>query len=102
MPISMDAVAAQPLSSVLPEIKSEIKAEDFCEPQTLGGTAVDPSNDTANGGSEVQTMTGGQQQQSQVQSSQQQQTSMPQQTQLSELQNAQQQNANCSWVGRRA
>ena len=102
MPISMDAVAAQPLSSVLPEIKSEIKAEDFCEPQTLGGTAVDPSNDTANGGSEVQAMTGGQQQQqSQEQSSQQQQqTSMAQQTQLSELQNAQQQN--CSWVGRRA
>ena len=71
MPIKMETVAAAPTTtSDLPEIKSEIKVEDFCNTNTDGSNSVVP-----------------QQQQ------QQQQPVVSTEHQMHQAQN------NCNWVG---
>ena len=73
MPIKMETVAAAPTTtSDLPEIKSEIKVEDFCN------SNADGSNNVA---------------QQQQQQQQQQQTVVSTEHQMHQAQN------NCNWVG---
>ena len=76
MPIKMETVAAAPTTtSDLPEIKSEIKVEDFCNSAAAGSNAVQ------------------QQQQQQQEQQQQQQTVVSTEHQMHQAQN------NCNWVG---